>query len=275
MAETSYFCDVALSYAARGFHVFPLAPRSKVPLIPAREGGKGLHDATTNPRTIKRWWSSCPDANVAARTGITFDVVDLDGPKAIEAISAVRGDGPRLTGPAVRTPSGWHVYVQRSGMGNRAGLLPGVDYRGAGGYVVLPPSVHPSGERYQWAGSRGWKLDPLPPWLAQLVERRRDLTVERPDVPVAPGRATAYGAAALRRELDGLALAVEGTRNHELNRSAFALGQLVASGALEEDPIAAALMDVGLRLGLSERECERTIASGLSAGMEQPRALGR
>jgi hypothetical protein len=100
-----------------------------------------------------------------------------------------------------------------------AGLLPGVDYRGAGGYVVLPPSVHSPGERYQWSGSRGWKLDPLPPWLAQLVERHREVPVDCPEIPVAPGRATAYGRAALRRELDGLALAVGGTRNHELNRS--------------------------------------------------------
>jgi hypothetical protein len=53
------------------------------------------------------------------------------------------------------------------------------------------------------------------------------------------------------------------------------LGQLVASGALDEDATATALMDAGLRLGLGERECERTIASGMSAGMEQPRSLAR
>jgi hypothetical protein len=49
----------------------------------------------------------------------------------------------------------------------------------------------------------------------------------------------------------------------------------VASGALEEGPTAEAFLDAGLRLGLGERECERTIASGLSAGMEQPRVLER
>jgi hypothetical protein len=106
-AESSYFRDVALSYAARGFLVFPVAPRSKVPLIPARQGGKGLHDATTSQRTIRRWWRACPDANVGLRTGVTFDVVDLDGPGAVKAIKEARGDGPRLTGPAVKTPGGW------------------------------------------------------------------------------------------------------------------------------------------------------------------------
>lgn len=135
--------------------------------------------------------------------------------------------------------------------------------------------MHPSGERYQWAGARAWKLDPLPPWLAQLVERHRDVPVERPEVPIALGRATAYGAAALRRELDELAQAAQGTRNDSLNRSAFALGQLVASGALEEGSTADALLDAGLRLGLGERECERTIASGMGAGMDTPRSLTR
>jgi hypothetical protein len=38
----------ALAYALAGVHVFPLAPRSKVPFIPARNGGHGLHDATTS-----------------------------------------------------------------------------------------------------------------------------------------------------------------------------------------------------------------------------------
>lgn len=42
----------ALAYASARVHVFPLAPRSKVPLIPARNGGHGLHDATTDPDVI-------------------------------------------------------------------------------------------------------------------------------------------------------------------------------------------------------------------------------
>jgi hypothetical protein len=275
MADAPAFLDVALLYAFRGFEVFPLAPRSKVPLIAARDGGRGLHDATTDQAQIRRWWGACPDANVGLRTGLTFDVVDLDGPQAIEAIKDARGDGPRVSGPAVKTPSGFHVYVQPTGMGNRAGVLPGVDYRGVGGYVVAPPSVHPGGERYQWSAARGRKLDPLPPWLAELVERHRDVPVERPEVPIALGRATAYGRAALRRQLDDLGRAVEGTRNHELNRSAFALGQLVASGALDESETVAALTEAALGIGLGEREVERTIASGMKAGMDTPRSLTR
>jgi hypothetical protein len=73
--------------------------------------------------------------------------------------------------------------------------------------------------------------------------------------------------------LERLGRAQPGTRNHELNRSAFALGQLVAAGALDETETVNALSGAGLGIGLTQRESERTIASGLSAGMEQPRGI--
>ena len=84
---------------------------------------------------------------------------------------------------------------------------------------------------------------------------------------------SAYGRAALRRELERVSAAQPGTRNDQFNRSAFALGQLVAIGALDEDETAATLIAEGQLLGLGVLECERTVASGLAAGMEQPRSL--
>jgi Bifunctional DNA primase/polymerase, N-terminal len=48
----------ALAYAKQGFPVFTLAPRSKLPLILAREGGHGLHDATTDLDQIGAWWQA-------------------------------------------------------------------------------------------------------------------------------------------------------------------------------------------------------------------------
>jgi hypothetical protein len=76
-----------------------------------------------------------------------------------------------------------------------------------------------------------------------------------------------------RRMLERLAQALSGTRNDSLNRAAFALGQLVAEGARDEVETAAALTQAGQDLGLGLTECERTVASGLSAGMEQPRGM--
>jgi hypothetical protein len=65
-----------------------------------------------------------------------------------------------------------------------------------------------------------------------------------------------------------------GTRNDQLNRAAFALGRLVATGALNEDETVTALTEAGHKLGLGLRESERTVASGMSAGMDRPRDIG-
>ena len=80
----------ALAYAARGWPVFPLKPRDKVPAIPKTEGGSGFYDATTDPAVIRRWWERWPDANVGLATGAAagFVVLDVDGPEG-EASLAV------------------------------------------------------------------------------------------------------------------------------------------------------------------------------------------
>jgi hypothetical protein len=69
----------ALAYALAGVHVFPLAPRSKVPFIPARNGGHGLHDATTDPDVIRSWWQAHPTRTVAS--GIS---AGMEQPRGIE-----------------------------------------------------------------------------------------------------------------------------------------------------------------------------------------------
>jgi hypothetical protein len=134
--------------------------------------------------------------------------------------------------------------------------------------VVGAGSVHPSGVRYRWIIHD--QLGPAPSWLVDLIGRQREPALNSSkELRVS----SAYGQAALRRELERLAQAANGTRNDQLNRASFALGQLVASGALDETETAAALTEAGLHLGLGLKECERTVASGLSAGMEQPRGL--
>jgi hypothetical protein len=137
----------------------------------------------------------------------------------------------------------------------------------------MPPSINELGQRYQWAGARHMQLEPLPLWFTQLIDRRPGLPVERAEVPVDPCRATAYGSAALRRELHRLQHAVEGTRIDQISRSAFALGQLVAAGTLDELETTILLVATGQSIVLSPQEVERTVASGLTAGMEQRRSL--
>lgn len=111
----------------------------------------GLKDATTDPETIRTWWAKRA-YNVGLLTGIAFDVVDCDDPSNLAWFDLCEQLGVGyLEAPMVRTGSGGlHVFVAPTGLGNRAKFAPQLDYRGDGGYVVAPPSVHSSGSTYIW-----------------------------------------------------------------------------------------------------------------------------
>jgi hypothetical protein len=113
-------------------------------------------------------------------------------------------------------------------------------------------------------------LGPAPAWWLEFLAPERVINNSHVRVTTTP---SAYGRAALRRELARLSQATEGTRNDSLNKAAFALGQLVGIGGLDEAETAIALVAEGQLLGLGLTETERTVTSGLCAGMEQPRGL--
>lgn len=140
--------NAAAWYASQGIPVFPIQPRDKRPY----PGSRGFKDATTDPATITHWWRDRPDANIGTPTGHRFDVIDIDGPPGYQSAADLRETGtlPHVIGK-VHTPSGGrHLYVHPTGDGNAARFRPGLDYRGAGGYVLLPPSVGANGKRYDW-----------------------------------------------------------------------------------------------------------------------------
>jgi hypothetical protein len=82
-----------------------------------------------------------------------------------------------------------------------------------------------------------------------------------------------YGQAALDRECQLVAMANDGQRNNQLNRSAFALFQLVAAGALQESTVTSELLRCAESIGLTRTEAQRTIESGKSAGLKAPRQI--
>jgi hypothetical protein len=82
-----------------------------------------------------------------------------------------------------------------------------------------------------------------------------------------------YALAALEQEATKVSTTPKGERNHRLNRAAFSLGQLVGAGHLTEQEATDALLDAADACGLGKRESEQTIASGLGAGMKEPRRL--
>lgn len=274
----------ALAYAAAGVAVMPLfEPDARGGCScghgrACRRPGKhprnrgGLTSASTDPATVTAWWQRWPSANIGGLTGTAFDVCDVDGPDGIAAVAPLLGAGHGRA-PLVRTGSGgWHLIFAPTGLGNRVRFLPGTDWRGIGGYVVLPPSIHARGDRYRIVRQAN-ELPPVPPALLE--------TLTPPPAPVRPirhapvARPTGYGPAALAREAESVQAAGKGRRNDALNRAAFNLGQLIAAGQLTEAEVTAELTAAALAAGLTEAETARTLASGLTAGQRHPRTARR
>jgi hypothetical protein len=240
--------------------------------------------ASTSPGEVRRWWQRWPQANVGLLTGAGFDVLDLDGPAGVEALRVVlsQGDPQEHPGPVVRTGGGgWHLLYAPTGLGNRVGLLPGVDWRGHGGLVVAPPSVHASGRAYRWVRPLAAELPAVPQeWRARLAPPRAQRTSTSPPPPAATGRAGAYARTALASEAAAVRAAPVGTCNHTLNRAAFNLGQLVAARLLDPEEVRAVLLEAAMAAPATghadrERKARATIKSGLRAGQQQPRRWGR
>jgi len=240
--------------------------------------------ASTDPARVQGWWRRWPDTNVGLATGRRFDVLDLDGAQGVEALRAVLSIAPwEHPGPVARSGAGgWHLLYAPTGLGNRVGLLPGVDWRGRGGLIVAPPSWHASGGRYAW-------FRPLTAVLPEVPDRLRGLLAPPPAtratlLPVTRpagggggrGRAGRYARAALQREAARVRAAPPGTCNHTLNRAAFNLGQLVAAGLLDADQVYAVLLAAALAAPATghadrQRKAKATLTSGLRAGAARPR----
>lgn len=156
---------VALEYAARGFAVFPLVENGKRPAT-----GCGCKDATRDSAQIRRWWRARPNANIGIATGALSGlvVVDIDSQRTPRALRDLIGKTRTLSS---RTQSGGtHLLFRHPGreIRNRTGLLPNVDLRGDGGYIVAPPSVV-NGRSYSWRTPQS-VLQPLPTDLLLLIE---------------------------------------------------------------------------------------------------------
>ncbi|GIM89353.1 bifunctional DNA primase/polymerase [Paractinoplanes toevensis] len=226
----------------------------------------GLTDASTDPRQIEMWWSHWPEANVGLRTGIAMDVADIDSAEGWHGLVHLLG-GSLPAGPRVRTGGGgWHLWFRPTGFGNRVHLLPGLDWRGAGGYVVAPPSRHARGADYRWVRRPGGDLPAGAPALLALIEGPLPRPADHRPI-THPDR---YAQVALAAEAERVAAAPVGSRNDTLNRAAFALGRLVGAGLLDTGDVVRELDAAARRAGLGRAEVRRTIRSGLTAGRRAP-----
>lgn len=250
---------VASQLAAAGVPVFPCVPGAKRPLTE-----HGFHDASTDPDQVQRWWGRWPEANIGVPTGQASGlvVVDVDVHPGADGYAAFgRAHRAGLTvgwDVLVSTPSGgMHAYYpvapgqqQRSWQAAAAGI----DFRGDGGYIIVPPSVvqyEDSAVAYRLARIAG-----SPPRLVDASGLREFLDPR----PKPPTQATSPG---LRREADVSRLASwvaargEGERNRGLFWAACRLAEndIPAADAME------ALSAAASQAGLGQREIATTIRS--------------
>lgn len=165
--------EFALRYARLGWPVLPL--NGKLPRVE-----HGSKDATLDKAQIFAWWKKWPTANIGLATGHKFFAVDVDSkaggeetwdtlraqyvalPNTIEQITGTGGKHILFALPADFT-------VQNS----QGKLGPGIDIRGAGGYIVAAPSIHPLTRReYSWDGIEeieNQQIAPAPVWLLALL----------------------------------------------------------------------------------------------------------
>jgi hypothetical protein len=204
----------ALEYAAMGWLVIPLhwprigpngptgcscstrADCSSIGKHPLTENG--LKSASADEAIVRGWWAKWPQANVGVVTGAGSGIVVLDeDPRDggdVSMVDLASQHGPMPVTSEVETGGGGrHLIFAHPGkpVRNSAGRVgKGIDVRGDGGYVVAPPSLHQSGQRYTW-GERGHPQDTppaaVPPWLlSMMVEPPR--AAQSPTRPVDQGR---------------------------------------------------------------------------------------
>lgn len=231
--------ETALGYAARGWRVVanytPKADGTCDCHLGASCDSAGKHprtmhgalDGSTDPAITRRRFTIWP-ANVGVATGQGLVVLDVDprngGEESLERLIAQYGALPRT--PTVLTGGGGvHFYfdpgeqlVSSADLKTRG--YPGVEVKSAGLQVVAPPSLHPSGRRYEWEA--GLSPDDMP--LASMPQWLADLAGRKPTLPVGSGAASAngmkLGRAALRFVAEGAPIgsqrlaAVAAARNH-------------------------------------------------------------
>jgi hypothetical protein len=171
MTATSDLGAAALAYAERGWHVFPLKAGRKEPDTP-----HGHLDATSDPALIRAWWAATPNAGIGlALKASGLAAIDCDPRNGgdetyveiANRVGELNGAPTSLTGGG-----GWHrLYQAPEGvtLHGRGGIDVKTD-----GYIVVPPSVHPSGRAYAWEVSEHLEDVPIGPmpaaWVTELAK---------------------------------------------------------------------------------------------------------
>lgn len=248
----------AIAYHKLGYNVIPLRKSSKKPLIEWKE----YQQRRSTEDEIRRWWSRWPDANIGIVTGRVSHIIvlDVDGPIGEKFIE---DSGGLPATPKCRTARGHQYYFEYPSeldvrCTENKGLQIGI--KGNGGYVVAPPSIHPSGRKYFWIkGFPPWKIKPTPlnkcKWLVQYLVDHPGKKEEEKEVP------TDSVLWADKLLLHGVS---EGERNMAITKLA---GRYVGKG-LSKIEVMPILVEANNQFDppLDEKEVEKTLDSVINSG---------
>lgn len=160
--------NFALDIAGRGYRILPLAAKGKIPCT-----NHGYKDASFDPEVINSWWVQRPEANIGLVVGELSGICVLDvdprngGVNSLEKLQERFGALPKTV--TVNTGGGGQHYYYKY---DKRFYVPreyskGLDIKKSG-YVVAPPSIHPSGKTYEWASGLALgevEIAPVPQWL--------------------------------------------------------------------------------------------------------------
>lgn len=234
----------AVRYARIGWLVLPIKARDKVPAT-----SNGLHDARRDEQAIIACWLQYPNLNVGIRTGAESGIVviDIDGDEGYESLSQLeKRYGIMPVTASVKTPrGGQHLYFRHPGVEvrNAVALVPGIDFRGDGGYVLAPPSIGPTGRPYEVDEEA--PIAALPEWFLKGLQ-----AAQKPAQAIGSGRDWAQFVR------DG---ATQGERD---NRMTQFVGHLYAHGHKAGEVLEhARLLNQRVNPPLADRDLARIVAS--------------
>lgn len=185
LTESLGLQDAAVAHGESGLQVFELAPREKKPATP-----HGFYDATTDVEDIRARWSRNPDFNIGLRMGELSGlmVLDVDPDRGgTESLGRLFADHMDFESLVVETGGGGHhIYLQYDPtLTSRKDFLPGLELKSDGTYVVVPPSIHSSGRRYEVFCDSD--VAPCPQWLVEAIQRaptgRREVELISDTIP--------------------------------------------------------------------------------------------
>lgn len=179
-----------------GWRFFPAERSGKKPLISAWQV-----NASCDPAQLEKWAQLFPVCNWGLATGAPgVFVVDIDGEAGRNSESALRDEGialpTTLTVTTGRQDGGEHRYYlvpDGATVKNSSGKLgDGIDVRGAGGYVIFPPSVHSSGRTYQFVDQAAPVVIAPPELIERLTLKPHCSPVAQEEQadPIGPGKRT-------------------------------------------------------------------------------------